>query len=96
MACKQVWMRRDVGLCAAALVIATSASTITFAHDWMPPKNRVAAEDMLARGEEMAFATAKIATARFYAEHILCKAAGLRDSIVDGADSVTALALEAF
>ena len=39
---------------------------------------------------------AKIATARFYAEHILTKAPGLRDSIVEGADSVTALALEAF
>ena len=39
---------------------------------------------------------AKIATARFYADHILTKAPGLRDSIVEGADSVTALALEAF
>ena len=39
---------------------------------------------------------AKIATARFYAEHILSKAPGMRDAIVDGADSVTALALEAF
>ena len=35
-------------------------------------------------------------TARFYAEHILNKAPGLRDSIVEGAESVTALALEAF
>ena len=39
---------------------------------------------------------AKIATARFYADHILNKAAGLRDSIVEGAEAVTALALEAF
>jgi hypothetical protein len=28
---------------------------------------------------------AKIATARFYADHILSKAPGMRDSIVDGA-----------
>ena len=39
---------------------------------------------------------AEIATARFYAEHILNTAPGLRDSIVDGAEAVTALALEAF
>jgi hypothetical protein len=39
---------------------------------------------------------AKITTARFYADHILSKAPGLRDSIVEGADSVTALALESF
>jgi hypothetical protein len=39
---------------------------------------------------------AKVLTARFYADHILTKAQGLRDSIVEGADSVTALALDAF
>ena len=39
---------------------------------------------------------AKIATARFYADHILSKAPGMRDAIVEGADSVTALPLEAF
>ena len=39
---------------------------------------------------------AKIATARFYAEHILVKAPGQRDAIVEGAASVTALALDAF
>ena len=54
------------------------------------------AEDMLARSEDAAFMNAKIATARFYADHLLSKAPGIRDSIVEGADSVTALALEAF
>jgi hypothetical protein len=39
---------------------------------------------------------AKVTTARFYADHILSKAPGVRDSIVAGADSVTAMALEAF
>jgi len=42
------------------------------------------------------FMQAKITTARFYADHLLTKAPGLRDSIVEGADSVTALALDAF
>jgi len=38
----------------------------------------------------------KIATCRFYADHLLSRVPGLRDGIVEGADSVTALALEAF
>ena len=40
--------------------------------------------------------TAKIATARFYAEHILPRATALREAIVDGAASVTAIPVEAF
>ncbi len=48
------------------------------------------------RGEDAAFMQAKIATARFYAEHILTRVPGQRDSIVDGAASVMALALDAF
>jgi hypothetical protein len=39
---------------------------------------------------------AKIATACFYGDHILNKTTGLRDSIVEGAHTVTALALESF
>ena len=39
---------------------------------------------------------AKVTTARFYAEHLLSRAPALRDAIVDGAESVTALPLEAF
>jgi hypothetical protein len=50
----------------------------------------------VADGKEVAFMQAKVVTARFYADHILTKAQGLRDSIVEGADSVTALALDAF
>ena len=43
-----------------------------------------------------AFMAAKRVTCRFYAEHILRKAPGMRDSIVLGAGSVNGLALEAF
>ena len=39
---------------------------------------------------------AKIHTARFYADHILTRVAGLRDSIIDGHVSVCDMALEAF
>jgi hypothetical protein len=34
----------------------------------------------------LAFMQAKIVTARFYADHILSKAPGMRDSIVEGAE----------
>lgn len=45
---------------------------------------------------DTAFMAAKVATARFYADHILTQAPGLRDSIVEGAQAVCSLALEAF
>ena len=64
---------------------------------WQMARALLAAERVLAAGEgDAAFLDAKVATARFYAEHLLSKAPGLRDAIVEGADSVTALALEAF
>ena len=37
-----------------------------------------------------------MATARFYAEHLLSKAPGVRDAIVDGGESVTALPVDAY
>ena len=63
---------------------------------WQMARALLVAEDLVAGKEQVAFAEAKIVTARFYAEHILTKVPGLRDSIVEGADSVTALSLEAF
>jgi alkylation response protein AidB-like acyl-CoA dehydrogenase len=64
---------------------------------WQMARALLVAEDQLARGEgDAAFLRAKVATARFYAEHLLSKAPGTRDAIVDGADSVTAMALESF
>ena len=39
---------------------------------------------------------AKIATARFYAEHMLSRVPGLRDSVVDGAAAVNDVSLEVF
>ncbi|MBT9493702.1 MAG: acyl-CoA dehydrogenase [Paucibacter sp.] len=63
---------------------------------WQLARSLVVAEDHLAAGNDAAFMSAKIATARFYAEHILSRAGGLRDAIVEGADSVTAMSLDAF
>ena len=51
---------------------------------------------MAAAGEDVAFAQAKIATARFYADHLLAKAPSRATASSKARDSVTALALEAF
>ena len=63
---------------------------------WQMARSLLAAQDELAAGNDAAFMQAKITTAHFYADHLLAKAPGMRDSIVEGASSVTALALEAF
>jgi alkylation response protein AidB-like acyl-CoA dehydrogenase len=63
---------------------------------WQLARSLLIAEDLLQKGQDAEFMRAKITTARFYAEHVLAKASGLRDAIVEGADSVTALPLEAF
>ncbi|MBN8748968.1 3-methylmercaptopropionyl-CoA dehydrogenase [Xylophilus ampelinus] len=63
---------------------------------WQLARSLLVAQALAGKGEDAAFMNAKVTTARFYADHILAKAPGLRDSIVEGAESVTALALEAF
>ena len=63
---------------------------------WQLGRSLLVAQAQLAAGVDKEFMQAKISTARFYADHILTKAPGLRDSIVEGADAVTALALDAF
>ncbi|MDR7304801.1 acyl-CoA dehydrogenase [Rhodoferax saidenbachensis] len=63
---------------------------------WQLARALLVAEKQIAAGNDAPFMQAKITTARFYADHLLSKAGGLRDSIVEGAESVTALALEAF
>ena len=63
---------------------------------WQLGRSLLVAQELLHTGQDEAFMRAKITTAQFYAEHVLVKAPGLRDSIVDGAASVTDLALESF
>ena len=63
---------------------------------WQMARAMLVAQEQIAAGTDVAFMQAKIITARFYADHLLTKAPGLRDSIVEGAECVTALALEAF
>ncbi len=63
---------------------------------WQLARALLVAEKAVAAGTDVAFMQAKVTTARFYADHILSQAPGVRDSIVDGADSVIAMALDAF
>jgi alkylation response protein AidB-like acyl-CoA dehydrogenase len=64
---------------------------------WQLAKSFLIAQEALKQGaQDSEFMQAKMTTARFYADHILSKAPGLRDSIVQGADSVNDMALEAF
>ena len=68
----------------------------TVVAGWQMARALMIAEDRLAAGDDIEFMNAKIVTARFYGDHILNKATALRDSIVEGADAVTAMALESF
>jgi len=63
---------------------------------WQLARALLVAQAQLAKGQDVAFMQAKIITTRFYADHLLTKAPGLRDSIVEGAACVTELALDAF
>ena len=64
---------------------------------WQMARSLIVAENQLAAGDgDAAFLKAKVATAHFYAEHLLNKAPGVRDSIVEGGECVTALALGSF
>jgi 3-(methylthio)propanoyl-CoA dehydrogenase len=47
------------------------------------------------RGDD-GFRAAKVATARFYAEHVLSQVPGQRDVVIEGGGSVLGMALEGF
>ena len=63
---------------------------------WQLARALLVAQAQIEAGHDVAFMQAKVITARFYADHLLSKTPGVRDSIVEGAQSVTALALDAF
>jgi 3-(methylthio)propanoyl-CoA dehydrogenase len=70
--------------------------TGTLVCGWQMARALMVAEDRLAAGEDPSFMQAKITTCQFYADHLLPRTLAWRDSIVDGADSVNGMALEAF
>ncbi|MBU6193361.1 MAG: acyl-CoA dehydrogenase C-terminal domain-containing protein [Burkholderiales bacterium] len=63
---------------------------------WQMARALLVAQERLSQGDDADFMKAKIATCRVYADHILSRAPGLRDAIVEGSEGVTAMALEAF
>jgi 3-(methylthio)propanoyl-CoA dehydrogenase len=63
---------------------------------WQLGRSALAARRMIAQGEDVAFAQAKIATARFFADHLLVTVTGLADSIADGSTGTLALTVEQF
>ncbi|MFP5391790.1 MAG: acyl-CoA dehydrogenase [Gammaproteobacteria bacterium] len=59
---------------------------------WQMGRAALAAQRRLAAGEgDAAFYRAKLGTARFFADHVLSQAAGLRAAIVEGSSGVLAL-----
>ncbi|MDM0106551.1 acyl-CoA dehydrogenase [Variovorax sp. J22R24] len=63
---------------------------------WQLGRALMVAERKRADGEDAEFMRQKIALARFYADHLLTRVHGLRDSIVDGAYSINEFLPEAF
>ena len=64
---------------------------------WQMARAAVAAQQKLGEGSgDAAFYNAKISTARFFADHILSQAPGLRATIIDGSAGVMALSEEQF
>jgi hypothetical protein len=61
---------------------------------WQMARALLVAEQKLAAGEDAEFMRAKIATARFYADHILSKVPGIGHSIVEGAAALREMPLD--
>jgi acyl-CoA dehydrogenase len=64
------------------------------AGGWQMARAALAAQKKLAQDEE--FYSAKIATVRFYADHVLVEAPALRNTVVNGASAVMALSEDQF
>ena len=63
---------------------------------WQLGRSMLVALQQIASGNNVPFMQAKVATARFYGDHLLSRTSGLRDSVVSGAEGTLAMALDAF
>ncbi|NMQ28277.1 acyl-CoA dehydrogenase [Candidatus Accumulibacter phosphatis] len=84
-------------------VRAASAGSVPFltllgivAGGWQMARAAVIAQSKIDAGDADPFYAAKVVTARFYADHILSRAAGLASSVTDGAVGVMALPEDMF
>jgi alkylation response protein AidB-like acyl-CoA dehydrogenase len=91
-------------ICSSKDPRATFAGAVPFlklmgivAGGWQMARASVSSQALLSSGKgDKAFLEAKIATARFYGEHVLVQAPGLRDTVVKGGAGVMALSEEQF
>jgi hypothetical protein len=63
---------------------------------WLMGRALLAAERHLAQGKDVEFMRAKVLSARFFADHVLTRARGLRDCIVEGSAAVVEMDSAAF
>ncbi|UUX97436.1 acyl-CoA dehydrogenase [Aquabacterium sp. J223] len=63
---------------------------------WQMGRALLVAERRLGEGRDVEFMRAKVATARFYGDHLLPRCGAWRDAIVDGAEAIAAMPLDAF
>ena len=63
---------------------------------WQLGRAMLVAHQKLAAGDDAAFLNGKIAMGRFYAEHVLTRVPGLRDSVIEGAAAINEVPLAAF
>jgi hypothetical protein len=68
----------------------------TVVAGWNMARAALAAQAKISAGDTDPFYPAKVATARFYADHILTLAPALRNSIVGGAEGALALTEDQF
>jgi alkylation response protein AidB-like acyl-CoA dehydrogenase len=87
----------------AADVRAVSVGAVPFLHllgvvagGWMMGRAALAAQEKIAAGDTDPFFAAKIATARFYADHVLRSAGGLAATVVAGSRGALALSEDQF
>src|SRR5690606_27668750 len=70
--------------------------TGTMVAGWQMAKSLLVAHKQLQNGHDDSFMSAKISTARFYAEHILNHVPSMGESIIHGGSFVTAMPVESF
>jgi 3-(methylthio)propanoyl-CoA dehydrogenase len=68
----------------------------TLVAGWQMARAFLIAEERLAAGIDPDFMRAKIATAMFFADHLLPRTGSLRDAVVEGGPSVLAMPLDSF
>jgi hypothetical protein len=63
---------------------------------WQMARALLAAEDAIAEGTDAEFMRAKIATARFYADHVLSRVSSWRHTALEGASATLAMPVHAY